>query len=467
MDAHESRHRVGRQVIRGLLALSAVSLGLALAVSLADAGRNASWGASELQLQNVDFLPRSITTTFYSPPGSIVSVLNDTLLGGRGDVLPLSLSGSFTGTVSVDGPGAVLGVVTHLDLNPPGAAQWPLVDDSNLSNVAYVPYYATQLLHASRIKVHNLEAIAATAVITFYNNSGGVVDTQVVSLPPLGARFLSAADLGVPSTFQASAVIRANRRIYAAVDQSELLAYAGAQAPAYGGTEIVAPMFFANHNFRDSTFAVQNVSAVTTTGVLTFYAHTGVVLETQPFTLAPYAALVWTASSNDTYGHVVATADQTIAGLVLGKRQVIIPSLELGLWDYTAVVVKPDKPDTHDRRTAYGPAVFSNHLSWNSDVYVANLSANAASITIEYSSAPSGTLTTTVRSVQPHGVIVFSDASLLPLNFEHSAIRLMSDQTIASAILSTNLLDATDFMAYEAQYASPIVPRIYLPVILR
>jgi len=471
MDSNDLSRMKIQRVPRSLLTLLALLLGLTMAVSLVNAGKSGQWGATELQLQNVDFLPRPVTTTFYSSFGAPTLVVTGSLIGGNSGFFFPQLPPQFTGTVSIDSPGQVLGVVTHLGDNPPGAAQWSLIDDTVLSNTAYVPHFSAPQTSgpASRLTIHNLEPLASTAWITFYDSSGIVMLTRTAQIPKSGALFLDRAGLNLPGPIQASAIIRADRRIYASIDRIYNQAFSSAHAPAQGGFEIAAPMFFAQYNGLDSVLSVQNVSPVTATGVLSYYEGiSGALLVTQPFTLASCAALLWTPvpTISNSYGHVVATADKPIAGLVLGET---LPSPgSPGLWDYTAVVVDPEKPDTLDRRTAYGPAIFSRYIGWNSQVFAANLSEKAVSLTIDYSSAPADLMTTTNMIVPPHGLAVFFDTPNLPREFEHASLRVSSDQLIAATIWSSNISAPDGYMAYEAQYASPVSEnRAYLPLIMK
>lgn len=457
---------------RRALALLAVTAGLFAAASLADAGRKGDWGASEIQIQNSDFLSRPVTTTFISSIGANTAVVTRSLVGNHGDFIIPQLPAAFTGTVSIDGPSSVLGVVTHFDDNPPGAAQWALVDEVDLSDTANVPYFAALQTpgRSSRIKIHNLEPIAANVVITFYAPSGVAVHVRTnLQLPPLGAQFLTAGELGVPPLFQGSAVVQADRRIYVSVDRSSLQSYASAHAPARGGARLAAPLFFAQHMGLSSTLAVQNVSTVTATGALTYYAaSSGSPLATQEFKLAPRAALHWSAPGvvSGAVGHVDVTADKPIAGLVLGD------ALDgSGLWDYTMPVVHPSPSDVLDRHIAYGPAVFAHYGDfgdWISQVAVANLSASRAFVTVVYRSVPVGSIVTYSRSLLPHGVAVFTEAATLPPEFQRAAVRVISDEMIAAAIFATSATDSDGYMAYEAQYAAPAPElRTYLPIILK
>ncbi len=469
MDMHDPPKPKSQRMGRGLLVLLALVLGLMAAVSLANAGRNAGWTSTELQLQNVDFLPRPVTTTYYSALGAESLVITDSLSGGRTEFFSPTLQSQFTGTVRVDSPGTVLGVVTHLDDNPPGAAQWPLIDDADLNDMAYVPHFtAQQGRPASRLTIHNLEpALMTTAWITFYDSSGSVVHTTGArSIPPLGAQFLDAAELGIsPSMpFPLSALVRADGRIYASVDRTVGGAFSSAHTPAQGGFTIAAPMFFAQYNSLSSTLAVQNIGPVTATGALAFYEDDGSLRVIRMFTIAPSAALNWTAPLSGAFGHVVATANQPLAGLVLGEG-----TFPPGVWDYTAVVVEPEKPDTLDRRIAYAPVVYTRYLSWGSHAFIANLSANEASVLVEYSSALTGIVTRTKLTVPPHALVVPNTLDFAP-EFEHASLKVSSDQLIAATIWSFNpqSLVSDAYMAYEAQYASPTPEnRAYLPIIMK
>jgi len=477
MNTHDLSKLKGQRVPRGLLVLLAIALGLTLAVSLANAGKSGAWGASELQLQNVDLQPRPVTTTFYAASGRPEPPITDLLAGGRSRFYSPTLPTGFTGTVSVDSPGQVLGVVTHIGDegdDPPGAAQWPLIDDAELSNIAYVPrFFVPQTSGpASRLSIHNLASSNADIAMMFRDVQGQLYPRRI-NVPVSGTQFLDGAALDLSPGFKGSAVISTTGPIYVGVDRIDRSrsAFSAAHAPAHGGFEIAAPLFFQSGDPK-STLIVQNTnSTLSATGVLSYYATSGKLLTAQPFTIEPFATFEWPGMAGSaqsfTSGHVVATADQPIVGLVLGDSVQF-----LSMWDYTAVVAVPDKPDTLDRRAAYGPAAFYGYKGWTlSQVFIANLSSSPAFVDVEYSSALTGIVSPTQLIIPPHGL---TETRLIsPLSdFEHYSVSILSDQPIAAVVGVFNLGLVDQHMAYEAQYAStvrthPPPRRVYLPSIMK
>ncbi len=336
--------------------------------------------------------------------------------------------------------------------------------------MAYAPLFvAAKNSLSSRLTLHNLESFAATVEVFFYNASGALLYTYPTSLPAHNAKYLDRVSMNLPSTLtQASAVVQSNGNIYAGIDRLYAGALAAAHAPAQGGIRLVAPMFIANYQGFSSTFSVQNINKVSAQVQLYYYKYDGSLLSTTVRTLAPYAAFNWQGIDLPpaTYGQVIAMASQPVVAVVEGNRT--IPPY--GLADYTVPVVTAQPADRLDRTVAYGPILLSNEDNWLSTIFIANFSPiNTATVHLEISATPTGTLFPMNTSVPPLHVHVMP-LPMLPPVFRRSALRLTADYPIAAAIMmtSTSTSVADNFMAYEAQYTLPVFKwNVFLPLILK
>ncbi len=453
MNAHPSNNYqpVTPHLRRSLVTLLAAAISLVIVVSFARASADGRWNATDLQLQNADFTPTSVVFDYYKVNGSIGISGTDTLLGKQSKVY--SPTFQISGTVKVNSTGNVLGVVTHGDND--GNAEWPLIDDARLGKVAFVPHFFVQPSGLSaRLTIHNLEALAASVAISFYNTSGVVIDTYTTTLPAFGAKFLDRATMGLPTTFHASARVQSNRNLYVGVDRLGVGTFAAAQAPSQAGYQIAAPLFMQASGGFDSIFTVQNAGLTTATVVMTYSNSAGVQLSMTTLSLAPYAAFDWVGSTvnTGTFGSVIATAKQPIVALVLNDR-IAAPA---GRADYTALVITPAVSDGLDRSVAYAPAVLDEDNGWGSDIIVLNPNQLAVQALAEYVSTPTGTLFSTQMPVPPRGVTIFP-ASSLPSGFGRAAAKISSSHLIAAVVRTGNpqLQSGDALMAYEAQYAPP------------
>ena len=451
---------------RGATVLLLVLLAGYFSISLVYAGQTGSWNATELQLQNTSPFSKSITATFFNVNGGSGGIIMDTLAAAQTKFY--SPTFQVTGTVRVDVSSGVLGVVTHWDASG-GAAQWPLIDDVDLTGTAFVPHFAPSLPgSSSRVFFHNPEPLTATVWVTFFGPIGLVTHNRNSQIPTPGREFHDASPL--PPSFIGSAVVAADRAIFVKGDRTFDTGFALAQAPSHGVPGIDAPLFMAQllPDGLDSVLAIQNTGPLSTTGVLTYYHYFTATLQlyTRTFDIPPYAAFEWSADlvAPNSFGHVEASADRPIAGWVLGMSS--NPG-NPGLWDYTAVAIDSLLPDRFDRRSAYGPTVFDDYDLWSSRVIVANLSSSPAQVTAEFSSAPAGLVTTTEVLIEPHGV---SELILpgLPPAYQHASARLEADQAIAAAMLTTAQPGShpDNFMAYEMPYATRQFT-IFLPISLK
>ena len=454
MNAHSSNdHRPVRPVVtRSAIVLLTAIISLTFVVSLAQASLDGRWNATDLQVQNADFTPAFVVVQYDKVNGSIGFSNTDVLPGQQSKVY--SPTFQISGTVHVNSLDNVLGVVTHGDAA--GNAEWPLIDGARLDKVAYVPHFVVQPSGLSaRLTVHNLEPLPATVTVSFFNPNGVVIGTYTTALPAFGAKFLDQAAMGLPSTFQASARVLSNRKLYVGVDRLGDGTFAAAQAPGQAGYQLAAPLFTQALSGFDSTFAAQNASPVTATIVMTYFDQAGIPLSMTAVSLAPYAAFDWVGSvvHTATFGSVIATANQPIVALVLNDRTAPPP----GRADYTALVIDPAIPDGFDRAVAYAPAILDEGNGWGSNIFVANPNPGGALVQIEYRSTPTGALFSTGTSIPPHGVALFP-SSALPPNFGRAAAKISSNQIIAVAVRTGNpqLASGDALMMYEALYAPPI-----------
>ncbi len=435
---------------------------LAMLVSLADAGWRGEWGASELHLWNISGNSTQVTVTWRYETGNDAWVVQDALAGRQSNIYTPTLPSTFTvGSVQVDSSGPVLGAVTHLDDTPPGAAQWILVDDAELTTTSHIPYFAYPMPQTgpySRITIHNLETITINAHAQFFDPTGTLTGTWIGDISPLGTKVIQGGDIDLDlSHGEYSARIDATGRIHVGVDRidEEAEAFSSAQGQAQGGHMLAAPMFAVNYTDGSrvliSTLVLQNVSDQPVTGVLWYYVG-GAPLLTEGFTINPNGYFKWTEPPTlPSLGHVEVFAAGPVAGMVLGKDV-----LSADMWDYSALVVQPSLPTPLNHQTMYGPVVYSDHEGWNSRIPVVNLGSDQAMVRVQYLANSGDVLTSTLLPLPGHTLEIVD--TYLPTGSEFASAKIASDRPVAAVAWSTSSdLGLTDHdMAYEMQYAPPI-----------
>lgn len=237
-----------------------------------------SW-ASSVNLQNLENSNSSVSIEFYDSNGNLAFTHNDTLSSqeGKSYYLP-ALTGLSTGQYAgvVNSNGRVEAVVNSLSSSPSTGYSYNGLTSSQIATSFSFPgLYNNYFGFFSEVVLQNPNSSAATVTLAF-NNASGTTNVSA-SVPANSSRVFALQDLNQLGSGNSDGLYSlsvTSDQTLAALANIWSSAQSG-QAGSYnsftsGSTTAYAPALYNNYFGFSSALTVQNVSANTATGTVTY-----------------------------------------------------------------------------------------------------------------------------------------------------------------------------------------------------
>jgi len=336
----------------------------------------------------------------------------------------------------------------------------------------------------TNFQIQNLSSETANVVVEFYDASGTLVVSDTNTIPANDSISYTqnpcCEPLGLPDGFRGSVVISSDQPV-AAIGNQFVMSTETYPTPyiaaAYGGedtpdTHWELPLMFRQYNTWDSRYAVQNTSSVTATVNITYTTiPAGSVAKTDSVAIAPNGALYRALYDDDSdlgsdwQGAVTIDADQNVVAMSDSFFSGYTPGAYQCELNYSGLT------DSDADTTVYLPVLFRKYLApdfgWNTNLFVTNLGASDADVTIEYfGGGIVGTVTETATIATSARFQQYSNTNL-PDGWAGSG-KITSDQPIVAVVIEATSSGPNDkATAYAGVPVGTTTQNVSIPFLMK
>lgn len=346
-----------------------------------------SW-ASSVNLQNLENSNSSVSIEFYDSSGNLAFTHNDTLASqeGKSYYLP-ALAGLSNGQYAgvVNSTGRVEAVVNSLSSSPSTGYSYNGLTSSQIAtNFSFPGLYNNYFGFFSEVVLQNPNNTAATVTLAF-NNASGTTNINA-SVPANSSRVFALPDLaqlGSGNTNGLYSLSVTSDQSLAALANIWSSAQSG-QAGSYnsfisGSTTAYAPALYNNYFGFSSALTVQNVSANTATGTVTYSNG-----QTESFSLTPGASVEYFQPNNTNLPS--GNSDGVFSAKVEADNDVVtlvsINQLSTGLFaSYNGA--------TSASTTVNVPVALKSYFGYFSAITVQNVGTSSTTATVTFATGQS------------------------------------------------------------------------------
>ncbi|MBN1954166.1 MAG: PKD domain-containing protein [Anaerolineae bacterium] len=344
----------------------------------------AGWFSDMVQVINLEPLPVAFEARFIDLDGQVVYTFTDTLQPGRADIywpaaMPTPLPPTFSGTLVISAPGQVAMEVIHFaktitDSNTVLEG----VDSERLSDYSIVP-----IDKCVTIGIHNVSELAAGGYLDIFDYNGLPVGTiDLGMLDPQETIIVRPLYSGFPLDIVGMGIIYSTQPIEVTVWRICNGAGAFAASPE-GYTDLALPLVPTHSvGLVTSTLWLQNISGIMATSVGISYSDG----TSETLLIGPHGNAIISSPFTDTAQAALINSEQPLAAYVLMESR---KTGQEGSFAYRGIGLE-------EATNAIAlPLLFGGYAGWRTGdhLWVQNVGAEAATITIRYTAAPTGTTT--------------------------------------------------------------------------